>query len=91
MSTTETITVRRDVNAEAKANAKTERERLAERGTFVINLLSSPGEFAFDRNSRPIKVANKSRVVVAVERKERNMVEPELFLFKYQAEKSQGE
>lgn len=43
--TTETriIHVRRDVLAEAKADAATERERLAKRGTLVINMLSSPG------------------------------------------------
>lgn len=38
-----TITVRRDVAAEAKQNASVERERLGKRGTLVINLLSSPG------------------------------------------------
>lgn len=38
-----TIIVRRDVAAEAKADAAVERERLARRGTLVINLLSSPG------------------------------------------------
>lgn len=37
------ITVRRDVLAEAKADAALARERLASRGVFVINLLSSPG------------------------------------------------
>ncbi len=41
--TTETITIRRDVSAEAKADAAVERERLARRGTLVVNLLSSPG------------------------------------------------
>lgn len=40
---TKTITVRRDVAAEANADAAIERERLARRGTLVINLLSSPG------------------------------------------------
>jgi len=40
---TKTITVRRDVSAEAKADAAVERERLARRGTLVINVLSSPG------------------------------------------------
>ena len=43
MTITKTITVRRDVNAEAKQDAQVERERLARQGTFVINLLSSPG------------------------------------------------
>lgn len=38
-----TITVRRDVAAEANADAETERRRLARRGTLVVNLLSSPG------------------------------------------------
>ncbi len=41
--TTKTITVRRDVSAQAKANAADERARLARRGTLVVNLLSSPG------------------------------------------------
>lgn len=41
--TMRTITVRRDVTAEEKADASAERERLARRGTVVINLLSSPG------------------------------------------------
>jgi hydrogenase nickel incorporation protein HypB len=40
---TKTITVQRDVALEAKADAAAERERLARRGTFVVNLLSSPG------------------------------------------------
>ena len=40
---TKTITIRRDVAAEAKADAARERERLARRGTLVVNLLSSPG------------------------------------------------
>lgn len=39
----QTITVRRDVAAEAKADAAVERARLARRGTLVVNLLSSPG------------------------------------------------
>ncbi len=43
MSVTKTITVRRDVAAEAKLNAAAERMRLGRRGTFVVNLLSSPG------------------------------------------------
>ena len=42
MNTT-TITVRRDVMAEAKADAELERRRLGSRGTLVINMLSSPG------------------------------------------------
>lgn len=41
--TVQTITVRRDVQSQAKADAAAERERLARRGTLVINLLSSPG------------------------------------------------
>ncbi|MDA8743524.1 hydrogenase nickel incorporation protein HypB [Rubripirellula amarantea] len=41
--TTETITVRRDVAAEAKQDATIERTRLGKRGTLVVNLLSSPG------------------------------------------------
>ena len=40
---TKTVTVRRDVATEAKADAAIERERLARRGTLVVNLLSSPG------------------------------------------------
>ena len=40
---TKTITIRRDVAAEAQADAAAERERLARRGTLVVNLLSSPG------------------------------------------------
>jgi hydrogenase nickel incorporation protein HypB len=40
---TQTITVRRDVHVEAKTDAAIERARLARRGTFVVNLLSSPG------------------------------------------------
>ncbi len=39
----QTITVRRDVLAEANADAASERERLGQRGTLVVNLLSSPG------------------------------------------------
>lgn len=38
-----TITVRRDIGAEAKATAAMERQRFARRGTLVVNLLSSPG------------------------------------------------
>jgi hydrogenase nickel incorporation protein HypB len=41
--TTQMIIVRRDVAAEAKADAAVERVRLARRGTLVVNLLSSPG------------------------------------------------
>lgn len=37
------LTVRRDVQAEQKADAAVERERLGQRGTLVVNLLSSPG------------------------------------------------
>lgn len=43
MKSSRTITIRRDIAAEAKADAATERARLGNRGTFVINLLSSPG------------------------------------------------
>lgn len=43
MTTTKTITVRRDVAAESKADAGVERARLGRRGTLVVNLLSSPG------------------------------------------------
>lgn len=43
MTETRTITVRRDVALESKADAAAERERLGRRGTFVVNLLSSPG------------------------------------------------
>lgn len=45
MSTTPTkiVVVRRDVLAEAKADAAVERARLAARGTLVVNLVSSPG------------------------------------------------
>jgi len=42
-TTTRTIIIRRDVLAESKADADAERERLARRGTCVVNLLSSPG------------------------------------------------
>ncbi len=42
-TTTKTIVVRRDVNADAKADAAAERWRLAQRGTLVVNLVSSPG------------------------------------------------
>tara|TARA_R110002111_G_scaffold2705_5_gene18029 strand:- start:15997 stop:16686 length:690 start_codon:yes stop_codon:yes gene_type:complete len=38
-----TIIVQRDVQADQKADAAAERERLGRRGTLVINLLSSPG------------------------------------------------
>jgi len=38
-----TIVIRRDVQAEQKADAASERERLGRRGTLVVNLLSSPG------------------------------------------------
>ena len=37
------VTVRRDVLADANADAAAERERLGRRGTLVVNLLSSPG------------------------------------------------
>lgn len=37
------IVVRRDVLADAKADAAVERRRLSERGTLVVNLVSSPG------------------------------------------------
>jgi hydrogenase nickel incorporation protein HypB len=40
---TKTITVRRDLAAEAKADAAVIRERLARRGTLVVNVVSSPG------------------------------------------------
>ncbi|RMF36811.1 MAG: hydrogenase accessory protein HypB [Planctomycetota bacterium] len=39
----QTIVVRRDVHAKAKADAEAERRRLAARGTLAVNLLSSPG------------------------------------------------
>ena len=42
-TSTKTISVRRDIAAESKADAAVERERLARRGTLVINVLSSPG------------------------------------------------
>jgi len=38
-----TIHVRRDPLSRAKADAAAERERLARRGTLVVNLMSSPG------------------------------------------------
>lgn len=38
-----TIVVRRDVTAQQKADAAVERNRLAARGTLVVNLVSSPG------------------------------------------------
>lgn len=38
-----TIIVSRDVQAEQKVDASKERERLGQRGTLVVNLLSSPG------------------------------------------------
>jgi hydrogenase nickel incorporation protein HypB len=37
------IVVRRDILADAKADAAVERQRLMERGTLVVNLVSSPG------------------------------------------------
>lgn len=37
------IVVRRDLLAEGRANAGVERQRLTERGTLVVNILSSPG------------------------------------------------
>ena len=40
---TKIITVRRDLAAESKADAAVVRERLARRGTLVVNVLSSPG------------------------------------------------
>jgi len=40
---TTTIHVRRDPLSQAKADAAAERERLARRGTLVVNLMSSPG------------------------------------------------
>ena len=40
---TKSITIRRDVNLESKADAEKERQRLSDRGTLVVNLLSSPG------------------------------------------------
>jgi len=41
--TSRVISVRRDVMAEAKANASELRQQFAEQGTLVVNLLSSPG------------------------------------------------
>lgn len=38
-----TIVVHRDVQADQKADAAAERERLGRQGTLVVNLLSSPG------------------------------------------------
>jgi hydrogenase nickel incorporation protein HypB len=38
-----TVIIRRDVNAEAKADAQADRQKLGQRGTLVVNLLSSPG------------------------------------------------
>lgn len=40
---TKSITIRRDVNSESRADAQHERQRLRDRGTLVVNLLSSPG------------------------------------------------
>jgi hydrogenase nickel incorporation protein HypB len=40
---TKIISVRRDVLAETRATAAEERERFAQRGTLVVNLVSSPG------------------------------------------------
>ena len=40
---TRIIVVRRDILAESKVDAAAERNRLAARGTLVVNLLSSPG------------------------------------------------
>jgi hydrogenase nickel incorporation protein HypB len=37
------IVVRRDILADAKADAAIERQRLLDRGTLVVNLVSSPG------------------------------------------------
>ncbi|QDV19295.1 Hydrogenase isoenzymes nickel incorporation protein HypB [Gimesia panareensis] len=37
------LTIRRDIQAEQKADAAAERARLGQRGTLVVNLLSSPG------------------------------------------------
>ena len=37
------VTVRRDVQLEAKADATAERERMTRQGTLVVNLVSSPG------------------------------------------------
>lgn len=37
------VTVRRDVQLEAKQDALAERQRMADRGTFVVNIVSSPG------------------------------------------------
>jgi hydrogenase nickel incorporation protein HypB len=39
----QTIIVRRDVQAEARRDAEAERQELLLRGTFVVNLVSSPG------------------------------------------------
>ncbi|HAW27393.1 MAG TPA: hydrogenase accessory protein HypB [Planctomycetaceae bacterium] len=39
----QTIIVKRDLQAEQKADAAVERARLGRRGTLVVNLLSSPG------------------------------------------------
>lgn len=43
MNQLKTIVIRRDVQSEEKAEAAAERSRLSERGTLVINLVSSPG------------------------------------------------
>lgn len=37
------VVVRRDVMAEAKADAATQRQHFSQRGVFVVNLVSSPG------------------------------------------------
>lgn len=39
----QTIIVKRDLQADQKADAEAERKRLGRRGTLVVNLLSSPG------------------------------------------------
>jgi hydrogenase nickel incorporation protein HypB len=43
MNQFKTIVIRRDVQSEEKAEAAAERCRLSQRGTLVINLVSSPG------------------------------------------------
>lgn len=42
-NTSQVVQVRRDVLQDVQADAQAERERLARRGVFVVNLVSSPG------------------------------------------------
>jgi hydrogenase nickel incorporation protein HypB len=65
--TKQVITVRRDVQAAASASADLFRRRLAERGTLVVNVLSSPGSGKTSLLTETIRqLASRHRCAVLV-------------------------